>query len=97
MLDFLNGLASITAVVLYVVQTYSEDPSLPHDEQPSIVYTFDNIQDGIVMFFFVDWLLHLYAAENRTQHLTNSYVIVDVVTVIPPLLLMILEAIFQQT
>ncbi|EKX50805.1 hypothetical protein GUITHDRAFT_134917 [Guillardia theta CCMP2712] len=85
-LEVFNGLCSFTSVLLYCLQTYVDRASTVNKGLENTVKLLDQIQNVIIIFFLSDFLLRLYAAENRWKHLHDKFVIIDIVTIFPPFL-----------
>ena len=59
-LEFLNALASLVSVALYVLLTYSEYPGVePTPADSERIRLIDSVQDYINLFFLLDFVLRL--------------------------------------
>jgi voltage-gated potassium channel len=60
---------------LFVIQTYAVAPEV------SAILT--GIDDGILVVFAIEYLLRLWAAENRLSYLVSIYALIDLLAVLP--------------
>eukprot|EP00937_MAST-01D_sp_MAST-1D-sp2_P005601 g5601.t1 len=87
-LDIVQTCLSLVAIVLYVVQVYTDEgcepPSCtPLSEERAMLWV-----EVVMSFSFAsDWLLHLFIARWRFRYVISMQSIVDLVTVVPPLAL----------
>ena len=69
-------LLNLFLCLLFVYSTYDSANS-------SIISTIDN---GVVIILIVEFLLRLYASENRLKHLVDPYTIIDLIAIVPTLI-----------
>jgi hypothetical protein len=74
-LDWMQAIFSLVAVVIYVVQTYIENLWL----EPSLL----TIEIIIGIFFMCDYILGLYLAKKRCSYIWSLESLVDFVTIVP--------------
>jgi len=73
-------------VALFIVSTY------PISIQQRL--TVWNVEIAIVGFFVVEYLLRLYGAPRRWEHIRNIYSIIDLVSILPTLILLVIPSSF---
>jgi voltage-gated potassium channel len=73
----ITGLVLISSAI-FVAETYS----LP----PAVAQQLDRLENGILIIFVVEYLLRLWCADHRLQHLLSLFAIVDLVAILPFLL-----------
>ncbi|DAZ98735.1 TPA: hypothetical protein N0F65_003791 [Lagenidium giganteum] len=76
-IESLNVGLSVLLVIISVVQSYQHDIS---DAEKTAVRYFEFISN---IFFTFDYLLHLYAAEERMRFIVSPMGIIDLLTIIP--------------
>ena len=88
--DLLNCFLSLVSVAMYVVQTYYDEAHLlggqVSDSNKQLVEYLDQAELWLTFFFLLDYLLYLYAAEARLQHVCKPLHVIDAVTIMPSLL-----------
>ncbi|EKX33910.1 hypothetical protein GUITHDRAFT_119893 [Guillardia theta CCMP2712] len=94
-MDVMNILLSLASVVLYVTTTYYDHPMDVRETSIKFVQTSQNIQDVFLYFFLTEFVLRFYAAENRWTHLRQALTIIDILTVFPPLLILLASNVIQ--
>jgi hypothetical protein len=53
--------------------------------------TLDNLELYLTFFFLFDYMIHLYASENRTKYATQPLAVVDLITIVPSLVIVCLQ------
>lgn len=53
---------------------------------PQYIDTFYNIESTVIIIFVIEFILRLYAAEDRKAHLLSPYTIIDAVAIFPTLI-----------
>jgi hypothetical protein len=87
-LETINVIISSAAVVLYCVATYyTKDPT---KSEKKMLSGMEEIQIGFGYFFLADFIIRLYAAEAPASHLRKPLTVIDIFTVFPPYIGMIL-------
>jgi len=76
-IEWTNGILSLLSVLMYIIQ----------DLFDAIDSELATAQEYMNLFFAADFLLHLYAAESRSRYIFNKYVIVDIITIVPTLII----------
>jgi hypothetical protein len=74
-LDWMQALLSLVAVLLYVYQTY--------DRTTWTKVGFLALEIAIGVFFLFDWILSLYLTKNRCKFFFSMISLVDILTIVP--------------
>jgi voltage-gated potassium channel len=73
-------------VALFIIDTY------PISVQQRLLVW--NVEKAIVFIFMAEYLLRLYGAPSRWEHVKNIYSIIDLVSILPVLILLVLPGYF---
>ncbi|MBN2432371.1 MAG: ion transporter [Acidobacteria bacterium] len=71
---------NLLVCILFVLETYPIPEAARH-----LLWKTEVV---VVTFFILEYLLRLYAAENRWRHLRNIYSLIDLVAILPTIFLM---------
>jgi hypothetical protein len=85
--DLVNCMLSLVSVAMYVIQTYHDaehGPVSPADQK--LMERLDRVELWLTFFFLLDYIIYLYAAEQRIKHACMPLHVIDIVTIIPSLL-----------
>jgi hypothetical protein len=91
--DVLNCILSLVSVFTYIVQTYY--PEYVLEANPSarpMVEQLDRMELWMTFFFLFDYVLYLYAADQRVKHMCQFLQVIDFVTIVPSLLTFIMKS-----
>eukprot|EP00960_Hanusia_phi_P038766 753586-Hanusia_phi.AAC.1 len=85
--DLSNCVFSLISVAIYVYQTYFPDSSVLSASQLNVLSSLEQIELIITFIFLSDFIIYLYAAENRLKHLFRPLIVVDFITIMPALVI----------
>ena len=91
--DIVNCVLSLLSVGMYVIQSYySEEHSKAiSDADKQLMDKLDQVELWLTFFFLLDYILYLYAAEQRLKHVMTPLRIIDFITILPSLLIFFIE------
>ena len=61
------------------------------EKDRAFAQTLDNVELYLTFFFLIDYMIHLYASENRMKHVTQPLVVVDLITIVPSLAIVCIQ------
>lgn len=94
--DLMNCFFSLVSVAFYVVGTYySSWHGAVSKEAALLVDQLDQVELWLTFFFLFDYLLYLYAADQRFKHMCKLLNVIDFVTIVPSLLTFIIESVLE--